>query len=221
MLDQVRERISSRKLRLFACACLRAVWPHLIDERSQQAVEVAQRYADGISSAAELASAQAAAYEVARLADFCTTASDPTRAGSRAAHRAAEYDAYGAAAGAATIAALCVAPWRYDASGGVMDHGDPSAKAGARRRQCDLLRDIAGNPFRRIEVRPEWLGWNQYTVLRLAEHIYQEGCFDELPVLGDALEEAGCRDEVILQHCRAPAEHVCGCWVLDLILGKG
>jgi hypothetical protein len=138
----------------------------------------------------------------------------------RAAHRAASHDAYGAASGAAFIAALCAAPWVFDASGAVLHHGDIAAKVRARRCQCDLLRCIVGNPFRRVLVRPEWLSWDRSTVLRLAEHIDQEGRFDELPVLGDALEEAGCRDEALLDHCRGRGEHARGCWVLDVLLAR-
>ena len=220
MLDQVREQVGARKLRFFACACLRAVWFHLLDPRSRQAVEVSERYADGLASATELASAEAAAYEVARVADLRTTFSDPDRAALRAAHRAASYDAYAAASGAAFIAALCPAPWAFDPSGAVVHHGDPMAKAHARRLQCDLLREIVGNPFRPLGVRPEWLSWNRQTVLRLAEYIYEECCFDELPVLGDALEEAGCRDDALLGHCHLSLPHARGCWALDALLGK-
>ena len=54
----------------------------------------------------------------------------------------------------------------------------------------------------------------------LAGAIYDERAFDRLPVLGDALEDAGCADAAILAHCRGPGEHVRGCWVVDLLLGK-
>ena len=56
---------------------------------------------------------------------------------------------------------------------------------------------------------------------RLARAVYDERAFDRLPVLADALEEAGCRDREILDHCRSGAEHVLGCWVLDALLGRG
>jgi hypothetical protein len=220
MLDQVREQASPRRLRLFACACLRAVWPHLSDERSRQAVEVAERYADGLAGDAELDAAEEAGYEVARAADLRTTVSDPGWAAARAAHRVASCDAYGAASGAAFIAALCAAPWVFEPSGAVQHHGDAAARARARRQQCELLREVLGNPFRQVAVLPEWLEWNQRIVERLALHIYREGCFEEMPVLGDALEEAGCRDEAILAHCREGRAHVRGCWVLDLALGR-
>jgi hypothetical protein len=220
MLDQVRDRLSERKLRWFACGCVRQVWENLVDERSQQAVEVAERYAEGLASLAELAGAEAVAFQVARLADLRATVSDPGWAATRAAARVANFDAYSAASGAAFIAALCAAPWSFAPSGAVEHHGDPLAKAWARRQQCDLLREIAGNPFRPVLLRPEWLTSNSSAVLRLAEHIYQEGCFDELPVLGDALEEAGCTEPRLLEHCRRAGGHVRGCWVLDLVLGR-
>jgi hypothetical protein len=55
---------------------------------------------------------------------------------------------------------------------------------------------------------------------RLASHIYDSRAFDRLPILADALEEAGCKDAEILAHCRGPGPHVRGCWVVDLVLGK-
>jgi hypothetical protein len=87
--------------------------------------------------------------------------------------------------------------------------------------QCDLLRDIIGNPFRGPSpVDASWLLWNGGTIRGLAQVAYNEKRFEDLPVLADALEEAGCTDEQILAHCRGPGPHVRGCWVVDLILGK-
>lgn len=57
-------------------------------------------------------------------------------------------------------------------------------------------------------------------VLQLANAIAEERAFDRLPILADALEEAGCTDEAILAHCREPGPHVRGCWVVDLLLRK-
>jgi hypothetical protein len=79
-----------------------------------------------------------------------------------------------------------------------------------------LLRDIFGNPFRQVTLNPAWL---TSTVLALATGIYEEKAFDRMPILADALQDAGCDSEEILQHCRQPGEHVRGCWVVDL-LGK-
>jgi hypothetical protein len=93
--------------------------------------------------------------------------------------------------------------------------------------QALLLRDIFGNPFRPITLHPAVLTWNDATVVRLAQAAYEErhmpeGTLDNgrLAVLADALEEAGCNDADILSHCRSGGEHVRGCWVVDLLLGK-
>jgi hypothetical protein len=74
-----------------------------------------------------------------------------------------------------------------------------------------------GNPFRPVCVNPTWL---MAIVVRLAEHIYQGRAFDQMPILADALEDAECDNNDILNHCRLPGEHVRGCWVVDLVLGK-
>ena len=87
--------------------------------------------------------------------------------------------------------------------------------------QSTLIRDIFGNPFRpRPAVDAAWLSWNDGTLAKLAQGIYDDRAFDRLPILADALEEAGCANADILNHCRQPGEHVRGCWVVDLVLGK-
>jgi hypothetical protein len=91
----------------------------------------------------------------------------------------------------------------------------------ARQRElADVLREVAGNPFRPLMLRYAWRAWQGGTVVRLAQAIYAERRFDDLPVLADALEDAGCADEQVLGHCRGPGEHVRGCWLLDALLGK-
>lgn len=67
-------------------------------------------------------------------------------------------------------------------------------------------------------VDPVILAWNNTTVPRLAQAIYDGRAFDRLPILADTLEDAGCTDQDILAHCRSGGEHVRGCWVLDLLL---
>jgi hypothetical protein len=57
-------------------------------------------------------------------------------------------------------------------------------------------------------------------VVKMARTIYEERRFEDLPILADALEEAGCENEIILWHCRELGEHARGCWVLDAILGR-
>jgi hypothetical protein len=69
-------------------------------------------------------------------------------------------------------------------------------------------------------VNPSWHVWNGGSIPKLAQSIYTDRAFDRLPILADALEEAGCDNADILEHCRSGGEHVRGCWVLDLILRK-
>lgn len=83
--------------------------------------------------------------------------------------------------------------------------------------QCDFLRDIFGNPYRHIILDPSWL---TSTVLSLATGIYAECAYDRMPILADALEDANCTNEDILNHCRGPGPHVRGCFVVDLLLSK-
>ena len=77
-----------------------------------------------------------------------------------------------------------------------------------------------GYPFRLATLAPEWAAWNDATVVKLAQGIYDDRAFERLPVLADALEDAGCDNADILAHCRGPGPHVRGCWVVDLLLGK-
>jgi hypothetical protein len=84
--------------------------------------------------------------------------------------------------------------------------------------QAALLRDIFGPlPFRPVTLDPSWL---TPTVTALAQGIYQDRTFNDLPILADALEEADCTSHDLLPHLRGPGEHVRGCWALDLLLGK-
>jgi hypothetical protein len=82
---------------------------------------------------------------------------------------------------------------------------------------CILARDLFGNPFRSVIFQPAWRTSN---VVALARSIYDEREFDLLPILGDALEDAGCVDQQFLDHCRGSGPHVRGCWVVDRVLGK-
>lgn len=94
------------------------------------------------------------------------------------------------------------------------DQNDEKAK-------CSIIRDIFYNPFRPLPtITPSLLTWNDATIPKLAQQIYDERRFEDMPILADALIDAGCRDEEILSHCRSEGPHVKGCWVLDLLLGK-
>lgn len=85
-----------------------------------------------------------------------------------------------------------------------------------RKAQLLLLRDIFGNPFPQTDFDP---AWRSPDTLALARVIYEEQAFDLMPVLGDALRDAGCALEEILGHCRNSLPHVRGCWLVDFLLG--
>ena len=92
-----------------------------------------------------------------------------------------------------------------------------SSLGDAGRWQSVIVRDIFGNPFRPVTPDPAWL---TPAVVALAHTIYDGRAFDRMPELADALETAGCDDADVLDHCRNGGEHVRGCWVVDLVLGK-
>ncbi len=80
-----------------------------------------------------------------------------------------------------------------------------------------FFRDIFGNPFRPVAFSPLW---RTDTAVSLASQMYESPEFSAMPILADALQDAGCEHNDILNHCRGPGPHVRGCWVIDLVLGK-
>jgi hypothetical protein len=81
----------------------------------------------------------------------------------------------------------------------------------------DIVRDILGNPFRPVIADPSWL---TSTVVALAAQMYESRDFSAMPILADALQDVGCENEDVLNHCRGDGPHVRGCWVVDLLTGK-
>jgi hypothetical protein len=85
------------------------------------------------------------------------------------------------------------------------------------RLQIANLRCIFGNPFCPFTFLP---AWRTDTALSLAQQMYNTHDFSVMPILADALQDAGCNSDDILNHCRGPGPHVRGCWVVDMVLGK-
>jgi hypothetical protein len=85
-------------------------------------------------------------------------------------------------------------------------------------RVCELVRELFGNPFRPVTIEPSWLLWREGLVSHMACTIHDRRQFDDLAILADALEEAGCDDVELLSHCRRPGGHVPGCWALDSLM---
>jgi hypothetical protein len=240
MWDFQEGKVSGRKLRLFGCACCRLIWHLLTDERIRREVEVAERFADGEATEAELDTA------------FGDAANAPQ--GYYSVHAVGHRDpaqVFSVAGGAAGIFGwatedaakekllrerpneyVLVVPGGIRVANGVSDRSvwlayDAAVAAGERAQEaadkthCDLMRDIFGNLFRpSAALPPAVLAWGDSTVRRIAQGIYEERAFGRLPILYDALLDAGCDDEAVLSHCRSDGPHVRGCWVIDLILGK-
>jgi hypothetical protein len=164
------------------------------------AVEVAERFADSEESAAELQAA--AKYALSAAEHACMNAVELP---------------------ASPVMADCAAlnaAWGATQPGPIMpDDGGASAAKLAREQasQCDLLRDIFGNP---LHTRPLESNWQTSTVRLLAQAIYTDRTFEHLPVLADALEDAGCTNTELLSHLRGGGEHVRGCWAVDLVLAR-
>jgi hypothetical protein len=212
-------RVSARKLRLFAVACARRVVARLnpAPNSGSIAVATAERFADGDADADELRRANEKALDDAeRTAD--TQVPNPPAAEARAsAWWACANCCDPVAATAADYAASSAASSSFHAASA---GGRPAApgRAAEKAAQADLLREIV-NPFA-VPVADAVLAWNGAAVLHMAYLTYRDQAFDNLPVLADALEDAGCADAALLAHLRGPGPHLRGCWALDLILRK-
>jgi len=189
--------ISERKIRLFGMACCRRIKSLLAAECGQHALEVGERLAEGVVSHEERA---AACRAVAALLQSLPT---DTPASVQAA-----YEAVWFVAGASSWNGKDASEWALVARDRESDE---------LTHQADLLRCIFDNLFRPVHVDQQWL---TSTVVELARGVYAERAFDRLPVLADALQDAGCEDVGVLTHCRGAGPHDRGCWVVDLVLAK-
>ncbi len=235
--------VSERKLRLFICACCARVADLLPTAEARQLLAKAEDHADGRIGEAELAQAERACEAVAaRQGGSGSQWLAHEREAVAAVRLAARTEAGGrlGALPAAVRARAGAAVWRrhVEALGGVLrvrpgefaplesvvrtcDRPFLAAQRNAEAaRQADLLRDIIGNPFRPASADPAWLTWNGGLLARMARAIYEDHRFADLPILADALEDAGCTDAEFLAHCRGGGTHARGCWVVDQLLGK-
>jgi hypothetical protein len=233
MLEHLRGGgVSDRRLRLFACGCVRRVWTWLTDERSRAALEAAERYADGLATDDELSAAREAA-AAAGLEEFRRSFGDVHRdeIDQTLPPEVAEAVTRPSAGDAAeeTVVDLrhVVAEMRELAA--LAEEADEAwakalsaeASGAGSVEQAALLRDVIANPFRPSPaIDPAWLAWNGGTLKTLASAIYEQQRFQDLPILADALEDAGCAEASLLDHLRGPGPHVRGCWAVDLLLGK-
>jgi hypothetical protein len=210
MLEALRAsgHATQRKLRLFTVAACRRIWPLLADGRSRQAVEVAERFADGAADADELAAAETPARQAA--AELYPE--------ERIIERRPPYRAAAAAWAAAAQAPDLVDRVAIEAVLAVPD------TPGETAAQAALLRCIFGPLLFRPPppVASAVLAWSGGMVGRLAAGVYAERDFTQgrMGVLADAAEEAGLDDAELLAHLRSPGRHARGCWAVDLLLGR-
>jgi hypothetical protein len=229
-------KLSERKSRLFSVACCRRLWSYL-EEQSRWAVRAIEQFAEGQATERKRAKAKSKAQAVwDRLAvTFANDGPGSLEAFAAAAVLAltasteeeATWLRYGQFIAQQVAAGVLIAEWR------TLDEME-AEKARLRREDkpglalCDLLRDLFGNPFRATSaVAPCVLTWNNGCVGNLATAVYEAMSLpcgtlapDRLAVLADALEEAGCIDDTLLDHLRSPGSHVRGCYAVDLCLGK-
>ncbi len=221
MMEYVRGKVSDRKLRLYSCGCCRMVWDSLVNRRSREALVYSEAFSDGIGAVEELWMheywAEGVAYGLDVKEERYRRERNGVIRGWMPEDDCTEIDGVRTDNGErisfptarnAAVAVECATSLTNDFSMRV----DPSILS------LPVLRDIFGNPFRPVVADPAWL---TPTVQSIASSIYTDRAFDRLPILADALEEAGCTNAVVLLHCRQPGEHVRGCWVVDLVLGKG
>jgi hypothetical protein len=209
MLGFLRGKVSDRKSRLFACACCRftfSVLAEAFDRSIEEIIEAMEWYADGLAGEDLRRDAE----RKARLIEC-----GPALIDDLVFHTLT-------ATASAVVSATDV--WAslvdYVEQVGDEDCRNPGAdKLISFGRQA--LHDVIGPlPFRSVTLKPSWLAWRDGTIPKLAQGIHDDRAFGRLPLLADALLDAGCDDEDILSHCRKQGEHVWGCWPVDLLLGK-
>jgi hypothetical protein len=204
-------RVSDRRWRLFTCGCCRRIWDRFPDPRNRDLVATVEEFPDG-------------SFEDPALDDAITASSacdDAARAEPAfwvAKHLGRGFYKFSAAVSAMSVISqvLRILADGREGGAGADPWGLPDeALAG-------LARDVFGPMlFRAKSVRPDVLAWNDRLAVRLARAVYDDRRWGHMPLLGDALLDAGCDDEEILRHCREPgASHARGCWVIDLLLGK-
>jgi hypothetical protein len=199
-----------RKFRLLAVAALRAVWDHILDPRSRAAIDMSEDYADDPSRIAR------DTYEDAlRVAGEAEEAERSGHARDEL-HRQVSLAAFQVAA--LPMRNLSIPAYWVE----IVTSLESSAIPGrlpteARRLHLSLFHDVIENPFRPVPFDP---AWRTTTTIGLAERMYESRDFGAMPILADALEDAGCDSADALAHCRGAGPHVRGCWAVDLVLGK-
>ena len=217
MAKFLRAGASDRKLRLFAAACCRAFWAELNLEVTRSAIETNERYADGEATEEELRRLRSAAHSTAWSAQYYTRR-EP-HGGDPPAQRLYYRERLGTPSDE-TLGRLYLVAFMANNNPRLRSDEMPLLTRDPILASLapSLLREVFGNPFRPVAFDP---AWRTDTALILARQMYESREFSAAPILADALQDAGCDSEELLDHLRDPnATHVRGCWAVDLVLGK-
>ena len=218
MLTFVQTRTTNRKQRLFACGCCRGMWEAEPGVAVDRAIRIGYWHADEGNNDEQanrpaweqvLQEGRAAGQAGDRMTSVLTffagscLLKDPLSLFIDTPRRSVR-------------GWLFELPWRVSRwlGGPVSTHEQVKERM---RGWCSFARDVFGNPFRPAAVDPTWL---TSTAVATARQMYESRDFSAMPILADALQDAGCECDDILSHCRGPGPHVRGCWVVDLVLGK-
>jgi hypothetical protein len=203
-LDGLARTLSDRKYRLLMTGLFRSLGEFASHPKLRAACEHIEHFADAGRSPRRLQQARGAVLQVRQEVTGRKWGTDP----------------------ASAILQLCLAV--YEAACHVRASFWSLVDAVKLHHQCDeraaafrtvpIFRDIIGTHFQNLPFLPVW---RTSTVVALAQQMYDSRDFAAMPILADALQDAGCDSDSVLSHCRGDGPHVRGCWVIDLILGKG
>ncbi len=193
----------ARRNRLFAVACCYRKWKYFTDERARRAVETAENFAEGEGTLGDMDYAS----QQVRSAFYEWR----SKQGSQGQLTRISFACLGLVRSRLDL-------WQVTTNTSGIPNNSASARALDGVQQCKLLRDIFGNPFRPVAFDP---AWRTDTAVSLARQMYEAREFSAMPILADALQDAGCdSDDVLNPCCDSDVTHVRGCWVVDLVLGK-
>lgn len=229
MFDYLGRSVSPRKLRLFGIACCRRIWKLMPDDECREAVILAERLVEGEASADDAERlCNRLKVEYLALCDRLGTqdkdahvrlwcigaAKNLLQADERylqdAPIRAGDADLLRVWNSASSAVGHYYVQW--------VGGPPPDELYQEYQAQTDLLREILGNPLRPVAFDRSW---RTEAAVALARGVHVDRAFDRLPVLADALEDAGCADADLLGHCRGMGSHLRGCWAVDQVLGNG
>ncbi len=202
MLHAVQRSVpSERKVRLFNAAICRRFWEYL-PEASQFILSESELLADGLVRAKD-------------AQELCHRANKVVHALFDQKYLTKQFPSNEVRFQRDSAAAVCYAVLPNELWGAAAYFWE--LKPSEKEPHSNIIRDVFGNPFRVVTVQPAWLTPN---VVSIAQTIYDDRAFDSMPILGAAIEEAGCDNTDFINHCRSQTEHVRGCWVVDALLGK-